>query len=343
MAVGAVLVNVCCCWCSTLISSHQIQFSSHLVAGSMIKTVMTKRNERNKPKRQLSDSPNGAVATGSTAKQHCGDPDSLGGETDSDVEEELSLKDLYRLIKREIAKANDDMKTRLNGMASEINDSVSQLKADVESIKLSQEFLSGEFDRLKADITNNKSTIASLTKNVTSINGICTTNEKHIEELNYELNSLRQTTMEGHLLICNVIRTTDEKLEDVFNNILTQLNVQCRPEDVQGIARLSSSNKGGLQPILVRFSNSGIKERIIRAARDNPISCDTIGLGVKQRIYFNHRLTNANRFLLNEARKFKRIHNFKFVWYSNGEIFLRKDETSKAIRVSDVSVLSSIV
>lgn len=306
--------------------------------------MMKKRNDRSKTKRQLSDSPNGQSATASTAKQHCGEPElHMDEENDSsDVEDEMSMKDLYMLIKREIAKANDDTKARLNGMASEINKSVSQLKADVESIKLSQEFLSGEFDHLKAEITKSKSNLTSLSKNITSINGMCTANEKHIQELNYEVNSLRQITMEGHLLICNVIRTTDEKLEDVFRNILAQLNVECRPEDVQGMARLSSSNRGGLQPILVRFSNNCIKERIMKAARDNPITCESIGLGVKQRIYFNHRLTNANRFLFNEARKLKRTKNFKFVWYSNGDIFLRKDETTRAIRVSDVSVLSSI-
>lgn len=302
---------------------------------------MTKRN---KPKRQLSDSPNGADVAGSIAKQHCGDTESfLSGENEDDLDEDLSLKDLYKLIKRDISNANEEMKTRLSGLTNEIHNAVSQLKSDVESIKLSQEFLSNEFEHLKSDISNNKSMITSLSKNVTKINGTCTTNEKHIEELNYELNSLRQATMEGHLLICNVIRATDEKLVDVFNNILNQLDMQCNVEDVQGIARLTSTNRGGMQPILVRFSNPIFKERIMKAARDKPITCESIGLGVKQRIYFNHRLTSANRVLLNEARKFKRNNNFKFAWYSNGNVFLRKDESSKAIHVSDVSVLSSIV
>lgn len=153
---------------------------------------------------------------------------------------------------------------------------------------------------------------------------------------------LRQAAMEGHLLICNVIRTSDEKLTDVFGAIMTTLNVECKTEDVLGIARLSSSNKGGMQPILVRFSNPTVKERIMKAARDHPITCDMIGLGINQRVYFNHRLTNVNHHLLGEARRYKREHNFKFVWYSNGEIFLRKDENSRAIRVNDVTVLSSI-
>lgn len=300
---------------------------------------------RNKPKRQLSDSPNGGDSVGSIAKQHCGDAESslCGEEESSDLDEELSLRDLYKLIKQDISKANKDMTKQLNGMANEIHEAVSQLKLDVGSIKLSQEFLSNEFEQLKNDISSNKSAIASVTKNIARVNDTCTTNEKHINEINFKLNSLRQTTMEGHLLICNVVRTTDEKLNEVFSNILVQLGVQCKAQDIQGIARLSSSNKDGMQPILVRFSNVVFKESIMKAARENPITCESIGLGVKQRIYFNHRLTSANRLLLNEARKFKRVNNFKFVWYSNGDIFLRKDENSKAIHVRNASVLSSMV
>lgn len=297
-----------------------------------------------KTKRQLSESPNESVAKNSTRKQRRDDTEvsQIGNDESSEVDDDLSLADLYKMIKQEIVKANEETKTRINVVAAEINQSVSQLRADVETIKSSQEFLSNEFEGMKNSISCNKSSIASLGRDVSRINETCTNNEKHIEELNYELNFLRQTTMEGHLLICNVIRTTDEKLMDVFNAILNNLDVQCKAEDVLGIARLSSSNKGGMQPILVRFSNSCMKDRIMKAARDHPITCDAIGLGVNQRVYFNHRLTNANRHLLGEARKFKREHNFKFVWYSNGEIFLRKDENSRAIRVSDLSVLSSI-
>jgi hypothetical protein len=43
-------------------------------------------------------------------------------------------------------------------------------------------------------------------------------------------------------------------------------------------------------------------------------------------IYISESLTPRNRTLFNECLKFKKEHNYKFIWTQNGHIYLRKIE-----------------
>lgn len=303
-------------------------------------------NKRNKLRGHLSDSPDDLEKNNThrlkqprmnTSEQ---DQDSV---STADGEMNISLNDLRRLIKSDILEAANKTNARIDEMSVEIKQSVSRLESEMECIKTSQQYISDEFDGMKDIISQHKHEICSLQKDVTSIKSDCVTTHQHVEELNYELNVLRQANFEGHMLISNVIKVAQEDLGELLRNMFSLLNINYDPEGILSVGRLSSSNQNGIQPILVRFASILTKDKLMRAARERPICCDEIGLGVKQRIFFNHRLTPANQRLLAAARKFKREHSFKFVWFTNGEIFLRKDEDCRAIKISDVRDLCGLI
>lgn len=303
-------------------------------------------NKRNKTRAHLSDSPTDLEKNNTQRhkqiRMNTSEQD-LDDVAVSDGEMSLSLNELRKLIRSDIREAADNTNTRINEMSAEIKHSVSKLESEMECIKTSQQYISDEFDAMKEIISHQKDEICTLKKDVSQIKSDCVTTHQRIEELNYEMNTLKQASFEGHLLISNVIKVAQEDLRVLLKNMFALVNIDYDAEGVLSVGRLSSSNQNGIQPILVRFASALTKERLMKASRQRPIFCDEIGLGVKQRIFFNHRLTPANQRLLAAARKHKREHNYKFVWFMNGEVFLRKDEDSRAIKINDVQDLCRLI
>ena len=270
-------------------------------------------SRRNKNRGQLSDSPDELEKLHAQRyKQPRMNSSEKGDAVSENDDMRNSLNDLRKLIRNDILEASERTNSRIDEMSLQIKQSVSKLEAEMETIKTSQQFISDEFEAMKVTISHQKDNFVSLKKDVLQIRTDCNTTHQHVEELNYELNVLKQASLEGHLLISNVIKTADENLGDLLAKMFSSLDIVCSPEGVLSIGRLMSSNQHGIQPILVRFACVSLKEKVFKAARERPIFCDEIGLGVKQRIYFNHRLTPVNQRLLGAARRYKKQHNFKF-------------------------------
>jgi hypothetical protein len=59
----------------------------------------------------------------------------------------------------------------------------------------------------------------------------------------------------------------------------------------------------------------------------------------KNRIFVNESLTQKNKDLFNECLKFKKDKGFRFLWAYAGTIFMRWNENSRVIHVTDASIL----
>lgn len=256
--------------------------------------------------------------------------------TDSTV---LSLSDLRKLIQQDITQANHQTMNRIDGVANRIDIAIGKLQSDVEEMKNSQQFISDEFESVKNTLSGHDNALRSMSEEIHALKEDNCILRNHLEEVNYEVNALKQRSLESHLLISNVIKTNDENLNVLIERISNHLNVPYNATNFLGISRLASKNQKGVQPVLVRCINVSVKEQFMNAIKERPFTCEEIGLGLKQKIYFNHHLTPINQRILGAARKFRKDNNYRFVWFSYGSVFLRKDENSKIIRVNDIQDL----
>lgn len=313
---------------------------------------MTKRN---KTKRQASSSPEEVLVVRKTrlnntkqqrtvqlsenGVQMDDECDSPRDSTDATV---LSLSDLRKLIQQDITQANRQTMNRIDGVAARIDVAISKLQSDVEEMKNSQQFISDEFESVKNTLSGHDNAIRSMSDEINALKEDNSTLRTHLEEVNYEVNALKQRSLESHLLISNVIKTNDENLHDLVERISNYLNIPYNATNFLGVSRLASKNQKGVQPVLVRCINVCVKEQFMNAIKDRPLTCEEIGLGLKQQIYFNHHLTPINQRILGAARKFRKDHHYRFVWFSHGSVFIRKDENSKIIRVNDIQDLPTV-
>ncbi|CAH1977268.1 unnamed protein product [Acanthoscelides obtectus] len=65
-------------------------------------------------------------------------------------------------------------------------------------------------------------------------------------------------------------------------------------------------------------------------------------LQVSVTVYVNEHLSLANKILFKEARTVAKNKKYKFVWTKGGQIFVRKDDTSKTIHISGAEATKNI-
>jgi len=126
----------------------------------------------------------------------------------------------------------------------------------------------------------------------------------------------------------------------LFQEMGTEVSIS----DIDIAHRVSSRNETeGPKPVICKFVRRLAKGKVMevrqRASQVNPTS---IGLpadielgGVR---IFDH-LTPRKQNLLFEAKKFKDRYHYRFCWAKNSTIYLRKDESSRAIKITDTDTL----
>ena len=90
-----------------------------------------------------------------------------------------------------------------------------------------------------------------------------------------------------------------------------------------------SKKPAGPSPIIAKFVRRDMKEAFYRARMKlKGKTTKDLGLSKANNIYISESLTASNRELFNEALKVKKDLNYKFIWSSNGPVFMRATEES---------------
>lgn len=79
----------------------------------------------------------------------------------------------------------------------------------------------------------------------------------------------------------------------------------------------------------------------VRRSRINPLKGLRVD-GFADEIFVNEHLTRQNKILFKETRTVARSKGYSFVWSQNGNILVRKYQTSKIIQIAELSSLDEL-
>lgn len=139
----------------------------------------------------------------------------------------------------------------------------------------------------------------------------------------------QQYSMKGDLIVSGVPFNDQESTEDIVRKLASHLKVELTDYDITAVHRLQRKDNGDV-PIIVRFLRYVKKEEFKAAAKKEKPSAKIFGGDDKLVIFINDHLTRKNGDLFRKARVLRsEPHNYKFVWYRNGKIFVRKIENDR--------------
>lgn len=251
---------------------------------------------------------------------------------------EMTMAELHSALKGEIISSREAITTEIGGIKSELH----QLKQDVDAVKDSQQFFNEKFEGFKANLTSLSGKVHGWDAEIAAIRQGHQQLSSNMAAVGLDLNMVQQEQLSNNMLISNVIKVVAENLPDLLKTICDTLGVTLMNRDVVSISRMTTKNTKQIEPILVRFSNRAVKDEIMFAAKSTALSCRQLGFAIDQRIYFNHHLTTRNQTIMQAARQYKRKYNFRFVWFTRGSIYIKRDETSPAIRITSTHDLPAI-
>ncbi|XP_028412563.1 uncharacterized protein LOC114535456 [Dendronephthya gigantea] len=125
------------------------------------------------------------------------------------------------------------------------------------------------------------------------------------------------------------------------------MGVEIAQEDLSVSHRLPTNKryKGNKSTpaIIVKFTRRDVKEAFFRSRNKlkNKTTCD-LGYRISNLIYINESLTEKNKELFKHCLRTKKELNYKFIWTSNGRIYLRQNEGSSVIHIKNKDELTKL-
>lgn len=160
------------------------------------------------------------------------------------------------------------------------------------------------------------------------------------KQLSSEINKSEQREIKNNAILKGIPVSTTADDGELVKKMGNLLEVPVGRFKSYRLGRASNGERPAL--LKVCFENENDKLSFIKAQKRKKLS--TIDLGFKDlnnNIYIEHDLTKKNQELYKEARKYRKEHDYKFVWIRDGKTYIRKDENSKAILVDDIKVLKN--
>ena len=162
-----------------------------------------------------------------------------------------------------------------------------------------------------------------------------------------KLNELEQYGSRDCLEIRGIPIQEGEDTDTIVCSVGNLVNVNIKTEDISISHRLKSSPTDRNQPpvIMAKFVRRSVRDKLYHSRKHlKEKSTKDIGLGrlSDNRIYIAESVTKKNIVLFNKCLEVKKSLNYKFIWTSQGNTYLRKDTNSPKKLISTESDLDLI-
>lgn len=212
--------------------------------------------------------------------------------------------------------------------------SMLKMAEDVSAIRKTTENIEQKFDNINKEINELK------TENADLKSAICDLYQEN-KNLKLAVNQLEQYSRKNNIIINGIPTKSGENVRELVTKLGNKLNVSIHVYEI-GAAHRLPGGKDNIQPIIARFNNSEIKDNMIKSIKRNKITAKDLGLDSNSKIFISEHLTRENMIILQKAKEMKYRDIFKFAWSRNGNVFVRINEDSQAIKIRDLEHLVEI-
>lgn len=200
-------------------------------------------------------------------------------------------------------------------------DTLLDLKDTVDGIEHSIQMLSDKYDAVLSHMTEHDKEIKELRKRVETVEK--SDAKAEIKELKKQVNELEWRSRRQNLELHNVPMTERENVLEKVNSVARMMNVpELTASDMVSAHRLASKSDK-VPGIIVRFASQITRDLWFRKR-----------LSLKEaetNVFLLENLTGHERSLLWTAKEWARANAYKYAWYRNGNVLLRKQDGGRVL------------
>jgi len=152
-----------------------------------------------------------------------------------------------------------------------------------------------------------------------------------VSKVQQNQNEMEQYSRNKNIEIFGVESEKNEDLSDTINRIAEGLNLHSfRHDHIDKAHRLPTRNKNRPETIVIQFKTRHYREEWLMAKKGRINNDDIFRNGNNEKIYVNEHLTPFYKTLIWKSKQQLKT-TFKYIWFKEGRIHLRKDDSVKQI------------
>lgn len=230
---------------------------------------------------------------------------------------------------------------KFNGVLIQILNELKEIKSDYKEFKDSQQKQCLEFQAIFEELKKDNCTLKR------TVNDLLVKNSKletKIFSLETGLNNILQDKLVKNMIISGIPEEDGEDLNKILRKVCSKLQVNIDDSKYK-VRRLFTRKSNKNTNLLVEFDNINIKTALFKQLKELTLSKSQIGFNSNSDspIMFFHQLTSTFLNILGEARKLKESHHFKYVWYQNSQILIKRQNESKIYSIKSLKDLTDVV
>jgi len=204
------------------------------------------------------------------------------------------------------------------------------MEKNIEELIKSVSFMSSQFDNFNNKIDN----IASELKMIKQVNEkIIAENNRLTDEvsvLKNKIDEIEQYNLGISVDVMGIPKTINEDCISIIEELGKKTNTELKVLDAYRITSFTSK----YNIITAKLATIDMRKNLIRNGKSLKLTADKIiNSWPKEKIYINERITKSKRALFAQTRSAAKEKLYKFVWLSNADILVRKNEDSKIIKI----------
>lgn len=211
-----------------------------------------------------------------------------------------------------------------------------EIKTSMGEITDSQKFLALQYDEIKKSLDE----IKDLKLKVLTLEQKLTEKDKEVNMLKKQMTHVEQYSRRNMIEIREVHQQKDEKVERVVVKVAQKFDVPLTEEDIEVAHRLKAAP--GKKPAIIVELNSRKKRNLFLESRKKVVTNQDVLREGEGRIYLSESLSPFYRELLWKTRKIAKEDDYRFCWYQNEKILLRKENSSTIIVIHDEEDLAKL-
>ncbi|XP_046687722.1 uncharacterized protein LOC124373396 [Homalodisca vitripennis] len=212
-------------------------------------------------------------------------------------------------------------------------DSLLALIPAVNQIKDTLEFLSGRYDDILSEIKLLRQENKDLKVELKEVKAKQQVSDATVKDLLSRVNEMeqygRRVNLEIHGVPVRGPKVEEEDTYEVVKELGKTINVPFVPEEIHRLHRLQKRKDGNPPAIMVQFFSSQVRDKWLQAGKKSRLSDRDTG----KQVFFNENLSLYYKNLLRDTKARAKIYNYKYVWFKNGKVFVKRGEGSENVIV----------
>ena len=252
-----------------------------------------------------------------------------------------------------------EFKDLLTSALDEILDSKLAAIFDVKLVPIikSLDFISNGFDELTRKVTKLEESNKTLENENRSLKNQTADLWKEVNQFKTAMDEQEQYSRRECLEIRGIPTAIGEDTDEIIKSVGSILDVDIDDSDISVSHRIgipsstrpetsaTVTSRAATAAIIVKFTNRNIRDKLYKSrSKLKNFTTGDIGLGRHNdgKIFIQESLTPSRRQLFKKALEIRKELRFKFIWTYYVSIFLRKDESSQAVRITSLKELEKL-